>query len=95
MKFHVKHLMLPHKGNSPGARGHKKIEYPAGTKVYAIVYGTLMFHSVYLSEQQAMTVANNLEKVTLPDARRHIPLNTLLAWNFKSKFPTRVVRKKE
>jgi hypothetical protein len=90
----VKHVVLPHDGIIPGARGHKKITIPRGTKVYCIVYGTLIFWAAYLDEPSALKVAENLEATIRPEARRHIPLQTLLAWNFKSTIPKRISRPK-
>jgi hypothetical protein len=90
--FQLKHLMLPHQGVMPGARGHKKVVVPAGTKVYCIVHGTLMYWAVYLDEAQARHALEGLEATASGRARRNIQLDTLLQWNFTSQFPKRVVR---
>lgn len=90
--FQIKQYMLPHEGVIPGGPGHKKQVIPAGTKVYCIVYGTKMFWAVYLREEQAQKCLKGLLESLDPKARRHIPLNSLIAWNFKSAFPKRVSR---
>lgn len=93
MIFRVKPITLPHDGIIPGARGHKKITIPAGTKVFCIVYhNTQVYWAAYLEEAAALQVAKNLEACTKPEARRTIDLPALLAWNFKSTIPTRIVR---
>jgi hypothetical protein len=94
MTFEVKAYPLPHDGIIPGARGHKKIVIPRGTQIYCITYQDRKFWCGYLKEDSAKEVANNLENSLNPDARRHIPLETLVAWNFKSKIPLRIHREK-
>lgn len=95
MLFQIKHYALPHDGIIPGARGHKKVIVSRGTKVYCIVYGTLVFWVAYLDEPNALRVAQELENTTLPSARRQIDLKTLIAWNFKDAIPKRISRPKE
>jgi len=90
--FQVEHKPLPHQGVIPGARGHKKVLVPQGTKVWVITYGRLMFWAAYQTEAQAKTCRDNLQASVDGKARRNIPLQTMLAWNFKGQFPTRVVR---
>jgi len=90
--FQIKEYRLPHEGTTPGAPGHKKQVFPAGTKVWCIVYGTLMFHSVYLNEETAAKVAKALQATAEGTARRSIPLKTLVEWNFSSRFPRKVAR---
>lgn len=92
--FTIKHISLPHDGIIPGARGHKKITILKGTKVYCICYGYRYFWAVYLDEQTAKEVATSLEATTKPEARRHIALDTMVAWNFKTEIPKRVSRPK-
>jgi hypothetical protein len=87
MLFQLKHYALPHDGIIPGARGHKKQIIPAGTKVWCIVYGTLMYRAVYQDEQHALKVMQELQNTAEGKARR-----TMLEWNFSSRFPKRVVR---
>ncbi len=90
----IKHYRLPHTGIIPGARGHKKIEVAAGTKVYCIVYGTKIFWCAYLTEKSAVKCMSGLIETTNPTARRHIDLETLIAWNFKDAIPKRIHREK-
>lgn len=90
--FQIKHYRLPHEGIIPGARGHKKQVVPAGTTVYCIVYGTKMYWASHLTEAQAQKCLSGLIKSLDPNYYRHIPLDTLLAWNFQFQFPRRVVR---
>lgn len=90
MMFQIKHYMLPHDGVMPGARGLKKIVVPKGTKVYCIVYGTLIYWCTYLHMQDAMVCLHGLEKTL-----KTMPLDTLVAWNFKHAIPKRVFRSME
>lgn len=92
--FQVKHYMLPHEGVIPGARGHRKVTIPIGTKVYCIVHGTLIYWCAYLSEADAMQCKVGLEACVLGKAKQTIPLATLVAWNFKDAIPRRVCRPK-
>lgn len=92
--FDVKSRRLPHAGVIPGARGHKKIVIPKGTTVWCVEYGGMFFWAAYLDEQSAITVAESLQATIQPSARRHIPLGTLLAWNFKLTIPVRISRPK-
>lgn len=94
--FQVKAQILPHPGIIPGARGHKKITIPAGTKVYCIMHGARIFWAAYMSEAEAQEVANSLQATVTPGAtKRYIELYTLLAWNFKIEvIPTRISRPK-
>lgn len=92
MTFQLKHYILPHDGIIPGARGHKKILVPTGTKVYCIVYGTKIYWCAYLHEAQAIKCMAGLEATIQSSARRHIELGTLIAWNFKYTIPRRVAR---
>lgn len=93
--FQIKRYTLPHDGIIPGARGHKKVIVPAGTKVHCIVYGTMIYWAAYLNEEQALTCLRGLEETISGKARRTIKLDTLVAWNFKDRVPTRIVRPKE
>lgn len=93
--FQIKRYTLPHDGVIPGARGHKKIIVLAGTKVYCIVYGTLIFWCAYLNEQSAIDVMKGLTDTVQGRARRTIALPVLLAWNFKDRIPKRIHREKE
>lgn len=95
MNFQIKHYMLPHSGIMPGARGLKKVVVPAGTKVYCIVYGTKIYWCCYLHEADAMRTMQVLEDTVNGRASRTIDLHILIAWNFKSSFPTRVYRSEE
>lgn len=90
--FQLKHYILPHDGIIPGARGHKKIVVPQGYKVYCIVHGTKIFHAAYLNEGQALEVMKNLQLSVDGKARRNIDLRTMVAWNFKSSIPIKIVR---
>jgi hypothetical protein len=85
---------LPHRGVTNGARGHKKIVHAAGTTVFVIAHGYLKFHTVFLSREEAITCMEGLLESTKENARRHIPFDTLLAWNFSRTFPTRVARRR-
>ncbi len=93
--FHVKHYSLPHDGVIPGAAGHKKVVVSRGTKVYCVVYGTKIFYCAYLYEKEALTVAKSFEETIDPNHKRHIPLKTLIAWNFKDAIPKKVHRPKD
>ncbi len=88
----LKHYMLPHQGVIPGARGHKKQTVPAGTKVWCIVYGTLVFWCAYLDEQQAAKVLLALQASIDGKAKRNINLETMLAWNFRRSIRKRIGR---
>lgn len=90
--FQIKHYRLPHEGIIPGARGHKKIVIPRGEKVWCIVYGTKIFWCAYLNDGTAKGVAESLRKTVTGEAKRQIPLPTLLAWNFRDAIPTRIHR---
>ena len=91
--FQLKHYALPHDGIIPGARHHKKQVIPAGTKVWCIAYGTLMYWAVYQDEAHALKVMKVLQATVDGNARRTMPMKTMLEWNFSSKFPRRVVRR--
>jgi hypothetical protein len=95
MKFQIKQYMLPHDGSMPGARGHKKVVVPRGTKVYCIVYGTLIYWCTYLHMQDAIVAMHGLEGTVNGKYKRTIDLQSLLAWNFKSSIPKRVFRSEE
>lgn len=92
--FKVVPVLLPHQGIIPGARGHKKITIPRGTKVFAIQHIVRYFHTVYLSETEANTVRESLEDTVEGRTKRQIPLRTMLEWNFKLAIPTHVCRPK-
>lgn len=94
MFFEVKEYRLPHEGVIPGARGHKKITIPRGTKVYCIVYENTFFWAAYLSDEEAQKVCASLEETIKLGSKRHIELKTLLAWNFKRGIPVRISRPK-
>ena len=94
MHFVIKECCLPHPGVIPGARWHKKIVIPEGETVYCIVYGMRFFWAVYLDKEQAEKAMQGLEDTVSGKARRKIDLPNLVAWNFKSEFPKRVVRPK-
>lgn len=87
-------LRLPHQGTIPGARGHKKISVPTGTEVYCIVHSGRFYWCAYLDEAAAQECMTNLLAQTHEQARRHIPLATLLAWNFHFTIPQRIARRK-
>ena len=88
----LKRYLLPHDGIIPGARGHKKQIIPKGTKVWCIVYGTLVYWCCYTDEAHATVVMNNLQASIDGKARRNIDLRNMLAWNFKDSIPKRVAR---
>lgn len=90
--FQVKRYTLPHDGIIPGARGHKKIVIPRGTKVHCIAYGTKLFWAAYLDEPTALRVAASLDDTASGRSKRSIALDTLVAWNFKDAIPTRISR---
>ncbi len=90
--FRIRTFLLPHEGIIPGAAGHKKIVVPKGTRVYCIVYGTLIYWCAYLNEEQASKCMRGLEASTDVHARRYIPLETLLTWNFGRGIPRRICR---
>jgi hypothetical protein len=90
--FQIKHYNLPHEGIIPGARGHKKQVISAGTKVYCIVHGTLIFWCAYLKEDSALKVMKGLTDTVEGRNRRTIKLDVLLAWNFKDAIPRRIHR---
>ena len=95
MHFRIKHCTLPRTGTIPGARGHKKQIVPAGTQVFCITYNyTRYYWAAYLTEHQALTCMAGLEATVSGTARRSIDIDTLVAWNFKSAIPTRIVREK-
>lgn len=85
---------LPHDGIIPGARGHKKIVIPKGTAVYVIMCGSVMFWCAYLNEASAQKCLDGLRKSLDSSYRRHIPLSTMLAFNFQHGVPARVHREK-
>jgi hypothetical protein len=91
MIFDIKPFVLPHNGIIPGARGHKKQVIPAGTPVWCITYDEYMYWACYLNEEQALTVRSNLEDWI---EREDKSVSTVLVWNFKKSFPTRVARRK-
>jgi hypothetical protein len=88
----LKQCVLPHPGVIPGARGHKKQIIPAGTQVWCIVYHNKYYWAVYQTEEQAQMCLSNLLAIVEGRARRFTPLDTLVAWNFSTTFPKRVVR---
>jgi hypothetical protein len=90
--FQIKLYRLPHEGVIPGARGHKKRVIPAGTKVYCIAYGTLIYWCAYLKEDQALRVLQGLTATVTKGARRYIPIETLVEWNFSWNMPRRICR---
>lgn len=90
--FTVKALTLPHNGIIPGARGHKKIVVPEGTRVYCIVHDHRFFWAAYLDEPTALQVAASLDDTADGRSKRPISLATLLDWNFRYSFPTRICR---
>lgn len=90
MTFQIKHYLLPHDGVMPGARGHKKVTIPRGTRVYCIVYGTKIYWCTFLHMQDAMVCLQGLEKTL-----EFTPIDTLVAWNFKFSIPKRVFRSAE
>ena len=94
MIFQIKSYRLPHEGIIPGARGHKKVVIPEGTKVFCIVYGTKIFWAAYLDEPTAVKVAKSLEDTVEGRNKRTISLETLVAWNFKDAIPKRISRPK-
>jgi hypothetical protein len=83
--FQIKTLTLPHEGIIPGAPGHKKIVVPSGTTIYCIKYRTKFYWCGYLDEQQAAKCLRGLES-------NDIPLDVLVAWNFKAAIPKRIAR---
>jgi hypothetical protein len=93
--FQIKHYLLPHDGVMPGARGLKKVVVPKGTRVYCIVYGTLVYWCTFLHEAEAIRAKQGLEDTVNGLNKRTIDLNSLLAWNFKSSIPKRVFRSAE
>ncbi len=95
MIFQLKHYVLPHDGVMPGARGYKKVIVPRGTKVYCIVYGTVMYSCVYLHEADAMKCMQGLQDTVSGRARKTIPLDVLVDWNFQYAIPKRVFRSAE
>lgn len=93
--FVIKKLPLPDWGEIPGARGYKKVVIPKGTEVYCIMHGfSKYFWACYLHEEEAVKAAQGLEDCISGRSKRKIDLQTLLAWNFKTVFPTRVHRPK-
>lgn len=91
----LKQYTLPHNGVIPGARGHKKIIVPAGTKVYCIVYGTLIFWCAYLRKASAMQCLKGITDTIEGRTKRTIDINTLVQWNFHDRIPTRIHREKD
>lgn len=87
--FLVIQRRLPHPGIIPGARGHKKITIPAGEQVWCIQHLATrkLYWACYLNEQDAHRCADGLVK-------NDIPMESLIAWNFKFEFPKRVSRPK-
>lgn len=90
----VRQRPLPRDGVIPGARGHKKIIVPKGTAVWVIEHRFLLFRCVYLNKEQADTCLKGLQDTVEGRTRRPMTLQTLLDWNFKQEFPTRVARPK-
>ena len=93
MMFQIKHYLLPHDGLMPGARGYKKVTIPKGTRVYCIVYGTLVYWCTFLHMQDAMVCLKGLEHTVY--TRKTIDINSLLSWNFRHSIPKRVFRSAE
>lgn len=94
MDIILKQYTLPHPGIIWGARGHKKQIIPAGTEVWCIVYGPKIYGYAYLHKVDAEHCKEGLVNSTNGVGRRQMPLETLIAWNFKSTIPNRVSRPK-
>lgn len=92
MTFTVRERPLPHDGIIPGARGHKKEIVPKGTSVWVIMYERVYFWACYQTEASAQRCAKALDESVTGKAHRTIDLSSMLAWNFKREFPTRVHR---
>lgn len=90
--FQIKQYRLPHEGVIPGAAGHKKIVIPRGTIVFCIMYERKFYDYAYLDEHVAEECRKRLEATVDGTARRHFDLETMVAWNFKTRFPMRVAR---
>lgn len=95
--FQVEEIKLPHDGVIPGAAGHKKITVPKGTRVYLIrePRSGKYFWCGYLYIKEALETAKSFVETIKPEHKRHIPLNTLIEWNFKGMIPKRIHRPKE
>ena len=83
--FQIRPHTLPYDGAIPGAPGHKKIVVPSGTTIYCIKYHTKFYWCGYLDEEQAAKALIGLES-------NNIPLDVLVAWNFKAAIPKRIAR---
>ena len=86
---------LPYEGFTPGARGYKKIVYSPGTPVFVIAHRAFYYNIVFLNREQAEVCLKGLVACTQETARRRIPFDTLIAWNFQRAFPRKVLRVKE
>lgn len=85
MILQLKSYFLPHDGKIWGSKAGKQQIIPAGTRIYCICYGTLLFCYGYLNEAQAMTVMEGLQGTV--DQNK----NTV-AFNFFDKIPTSIAR---
>lgn len=95
-RLQIKVVKLPHSAAIPGGRGWKKISIPAGTTIYAIRDRDTghWFWCGYLSMASAIQSARNFVAATRPQARHHIPWDTLVAFNFKPFIPYRINRER-
>jgi len=93
--FTIKRYTLSHHGVIPGARGHKKEIVPVGTEVFCITYGRQVFWCAYQNLEMAEACMDGLEASLDGRAKRQIPLDTMIAWNFKPTIPSRVARIKQ
>lgn len=93
--FVIQEVKLPHEGIVPGARGHKKIVYPKGTTIYVLKYQDKYFYCGYIYFKEILLVAKAFVQQIDPAYKRHIPLKTLIEWNFRRAIPSRIHRTKE
>lgn len=73
-----------------GGGPHKAQKIPTGTEVFYIEHFGRYFWSGYLSFMQAEQVMKNL--MACETAKRSIPFQTMLDWNFKARKPLRIAR---
>src|SRR5262245_39754556 len=88
----VRPRILPVDGKIPGGRGRKLVLIPKGTQVWCIMYERRFYWAAYLSKEEAVKCAGQLESYLDPKHKRHMSLETLLAWNFTHAVPIRIVR---
>lgn len=93
--FTIRELKIPHDGIIPGAAGHKKVIVSRGTRIYVVCHGQKYFGCGYLYFAEALEVTKNFVATLDPSHKRHMPLETLIQWNFKCVIPTRIHRTKQ